>query len=133
MVRTHMGSQDQLHEIQAKLDEEQKRLIQLWQVLEKETVGQALYGGARAKSCDVYRRIVEDTGAEQPLVFNRASQNLVAVAILLRIMLEPSTTEVRRVQGEIESLLECVAVQQVESSASRLRGSTSEHQAGPSL
>jgi hypothetical protein len=95
VVRTHMGSQDQLHEIQAKLGEEQKRLIQLRQVLEQETVGQAPDEGARVKSCDVYRRIVEDAGAEKPLVFNRASQNLAAVAILLRIMPEPSTTEVR--------------------------------------
>lgn len=74
-------------------------------------VVQAPDGGACVKSYDVYRRIVEDAGAEQPSVFNRASQNLAVVAILLRIMSKPSTTEVRRVQGEIKSLLECAMVQ----------------------
>ena len=89
-------------------------------------------GGARARSRDVHHRIVEDAGAEQPLVFNRASQNLAAAAILLRTMPKPSTIEGHRVQSEIKGLLECAAVQQTESSASRLREPSSEHRAGPS-
>ena len=41
-------------------------------------------------------------------------------------MPEPSTTEGRRVHGELRDLLETAAVQQAESSASRRRGGTSE-------
>jgi hypothetical protein len=47
-------------------------------------------------------------------------------------MLEPSTTEGQRIQGELKGLLEDAAVQQAESSASRRRGDSSEHHAVPS-
>jgi hypothetical protein len=57
------------------------------------------------------------------------SQNLAAVAILLRAMPEPSTTEGRRIQGELKNLLEDVAVRRAESSASRRQGCPPEHRA----
>jgi hypothetical protein len=44
-------------------------------------------------------------------------------------MPEPSTTEGRRVQGELKDLLENVVVRQAESSASQRRGCPSEHHA----
>jgi hypothetical protein len=47
-------------------------------------------------------------------------------------MPEPSTTEGRRIQGELKGLLEDAAVRQAESSASRRRGEPSEHRATPS-
>jgi hypothetical protein len=47
-------------------------------------------------------------------------------------MLVPSTTEGRRIQGELKGLLEDAAVRQAESSASRRRGDPSEHRATPS-
>jgi hypothetical protein len=47
-------------------------------------------------------------------------------------MPEPSTTEGRRIQGELKGLLEDAAVQQAESSASRRRGDPSEHHTAPS-
>jgi hypothetical protein len=47
-------------------------------------------------------------------------------------MLEPSTTEGRRIQGELKGLLEDFAVRQAESSASRRRGDPSEHRAASS-
>jgi hypothetical protein len=47
-------------------------------------------------------------------------------------MPEPSTTEGRRIQGELKGLLEDAAVQQAESSSSRRRGDPSEHRATPS-
>jgi hypothetical protein len=47
-------------------------------------------------------------------------------------MPEPSTTEGRRIQGELKGLLEDAVVQQAESSASRRRGDPSEHRAMPS-
>ena len=41
----------------------------------------------------MHRRINNDEGSEQPPIFNCASQNVVAAAMLVRAMLEPSTTE----------------------------------------
>jgi hypothetical protein len=49
--------------------------------------------------------------------------------MLLRAMLEPSTTEGRRIQGELKNLLEGAAVRRAESSASRRRADPSEHHA----
>jgi hypothetical protein len=47
-------------------------------------------------------------------------------------MPEPSTTEGRRIQGELKDLLEDAAVRRAESSASRRQGCPSEHHATPS-
>src|SRR5687767_15645538 len=52
--------------------------------------------------------------------------------MLLRAMPEPSTTEGRRIQGELKNLLEDVAVRRAESSASRRQGYPSEHRAATS-
>jgi hypothetical protein len=67
-----------------------------------------------------------------PSAFNGAGQSLAAAAMLLRTMPEPSTTEGRRIQGELKGLLENAAVRQAESSASRRRGDPSEHHVAPS-
>jgi hypothetical protein len=69
--------------MQAKLDEETGRLVQLQQNLEQEWVGQAFAGGARHRARDVHRRIIDDARAGLPLAFNRAGQNLAAAAMLL--------------------------------------------------
>jgi hypothetical protein len=47
-------------------------------------------------------------------------------------MPEPSTTEGRRIQGELKDLLEDAAVRRAESSATRRQGCPSEHRATPS-
>jgi hypothetical protein len=47
-------------------------------------------------------------------------------------MPEPSTTEGRRIQGELKNLLEDAAVRRAESSASRRQGYPSEHRAATS-
>ena len=73
----------------------------------------------------MHRRINNDEASEQPPIFNRASQNIVAAAMLVRAMPEPSTTDGRRVRGELRDLLETTAVQQAESSSSRQCGDTS--------
>ena len=73
----------------------------------------------------MHHRIHDDEGSEQPLVFNRASQNIAAAAMLVRAMPEPSTTEGRRVRGELRYLLETAVVQQAESSATRRHGGAS--------
>jgi hypothetical protein len=59
---------------------------------------------------DVQRRIVDDARARLPPAFSGAGQNLAAAAMLLRTMPEPSTTEERRIQGELKGLLEDAAV-----------------------
>ena len=69
----------------------------------------------------MHRRINNDEASEQPPIFNRASQNIVAVAMLVRAMPEPSTTEGQWVRSELRDLLETAVVQQTESSASRRR------------
>jgi hypothetical protein len=51
------------------------------------------------------------------------------VAMLLRAMPKPSTTEGRRIQGELKNLLEGAAVRRAESSASRRRADPLEHRA----
>ena len=68
----------------------------------------------------------------EPPVFNRASQNVVVAAMLLRNMLEPSTPEARRAHDEIRGLLETAAMQQAENSASRRRGLALEQPTEPS-
>jgi hypothetical protein len=117
---------EQLRKMQAKLDEETGRLMQLRQNLEQEWAGRALAGGARHRAQDIQRRIIDDARAGLPPTFNGADQNLAAAAMLLRTMPEPSTTEGRRIQGELKDLLENAAVRQAESSASRRQGCPSE-------
>jgi hypothetical protein len=57
--------------------------------------------------------------ANAPPLFQQASQNLAAAALLLRGCPEPATSEERRVRQQLKELLEAVAAQQAESSASR--------------
>jgi hypothetical protein len=52
--------------------------------------------------------------------------------MLLRAMPEPSTTEGRRIQGELKNLLEDVVVQRAERSASRRQGYPPEHRVATS-
>jgi hypothetical protein len=105
--------------MQAKLDEEAGRLVQLQQNIEQEWAGRAVAGGARHRAWDVQRRIIDDARAGLPPAFSGAGQNLAAAAMLLRTIPEPSTTEGRHIQGELKDLLEDAAVRRAESSASR--------------
>ena len=79
----------------------------------------------------MHHRINDDEGDDRPPIFNRASQNVAAAAMLVRAMPEPSTTEGRRVHGELRDLLETAAVHQAESSASRRHGATSDLPSAP--
>jgi hypothetical protein len=101
--------------------------VQHRQNIEQEWAGRALAGGARHWARDVQRRIIDDARKGLPPAFSGVGQNLAAAAMLLRTMPEPSTTEGRRIQGELKELLEDVAVRRAESSASRRRGCPSEH------
>jgi hypothetical protein len=127
------GGQDtqleQIREMQAKLDEEAWQLVQLRQNIEQEWAGRALAGEACHRARDVQHRIIDDARARLPPASSGVGQNLAAAAILLRAMPEPSTTEGRRIQGELKNLLEDVAVRWAESSASRRQGCLPEHRA----
>jgi hypothetical protein len=68
-----MAHLEKLYELHAKLREEQQRMQQLRQVLDREAAGKALDEGARAKACDVHCHIMEDAKAKAPLAFHRAS------------------------------------------------------------
>jgi hypothetical protein len=57
---------EQFREMQAKLDEEAGRLVQLRQNIEQEWAGRALAGGARHRARDVQRHIVDDARAGLP-------------------------------------------------------------------
>jgi hypothetical protein len=126
VVPVPAGGQDtqleQIREMQAKLDEEAGQLVQLRQNIEQEWAGRALAGEARHWARDVQHRITDDAKARLPPASNGVGQNLAAAAMLLRAMPEPSTTEGRRIQGELKNLLEDVAVWRAESSASRRQG-----------
>jgi tyrosyl-tRNA synthetase len=101
LLGADQGAQlEQIQELQAKLDEEQENLRLLQQTLEWERVTRAHGGGAQERARDVNRRIIEDQ-ASGPPVFNRASQNIAAVAMLLRNMPKPSIPKARWARDEI--------------------------------
>jgi hypothetical protein len=114
VVPVPAGGQDaqleQIREMQARLDEEAGQLVQLQQNIGQEWVGRAPAGEARHPAQDVQHRITDDARARLPPASSGVGQNLAATAILLRAMLEPSTTEGRRIQGELKNLLEDAAV-----------------------
>jgi hypothetical protein len=121
-VGGHDTQLEQICEMQAKLDEEAGQLVQLRQNIEEEWAGRALAGEACHQAQDIQHRIVDDARAWLPPASSGAGQHLAAAAILLRAMPEPSTTEGRRIQGELKNLLEDAAVRQAKSSASRRQG-----------
>jgi hypothetical protein len=131
VVPVPAGGQDtqleQIREMQAKLDEEAGQLVQLRQNIKQEWAGRALAGEACQRARDVQRCTVDDARARLPPASSGVGQNLAAVAVLLRAMPEPSTTEGRRVQGELKNLLEDAAVRRAKSSASRRQGCPPEH------
>jgi hypothetical protein len=114
LVPVPAGGQDtqleQFREMQAKLDEEAGRLVQLRQNIEQEWAGRALAGGTCHRARDVQRHIIDDARTGLPPAFSGVGQNLAAAAMLLRAMPEPSTTEGWCIQGELKDLLEDVAV-----------------------
>jgi hypothetical protein len=129
VVPVPAGGQDaQLEQIH----EEAGQLVQLRQNIGQEWAGRAPAGEARHLAQDVQHRITVDARARLPLASSGVSQNLAAAAILLRAMPEPSTTEGRRIQGELKNLLEDAAVRRAESSASQRQGYPPEHCAATS-
>jgi hypothetical protein len=136
VVLVPAGGQDaqleQIREMQARLDEEVGQLVQLRQNIGQEWAGRAPAGEACHLAQDVQHRIADDARARLPPASSGVGQNLAAAAILLRAMPEPSTTQGRRIQGELKNLLEDVAVRRAESSVSRRQGYPPEHRAATS-
>jgi hypothetical protein len=85
--------------------------------------GEASARGERARELGKQARehINADFDIDNPNKPPRASQKLVAAVTLLRAMPAPSTPEARNLHREAQALIEQAAVQQVESSASRIR------------
>jgi hypothetical protein len=136
VVPVPAGGQDaqlkQICEVQARLDEGAGTLEQIRRNIGQEWAGRAPAGEARHLPQGIQLRIVDDVRARPPPASSGVGQNLAAAAILLRAMPEPSTTEGRRIQGELKNLLEDAAVRRAESSASRRKGYPSEHRAATS-
>jgi hypothetical protein len=103
--------------------------VQLRENIEQEWVDQTLVGGACHRARDIQRRIVNNARAALPPTVSGSGQDLAVAAMLPRTMPEPSTTEGRRIQGELKDLLEGTAVRRAKSSASRRRADPSEHHA----
>jgi hypothetical protein len=122
----------QIRERQARLDEGAGRLVPIRRDIGQEWAVQPPAGEARHLPQDIQYRIADDVRVRPLPDSSGDSQNLATAAILLRAMPEPSTTEGRRIQGELKNLLEDVAVRRAKSSASRRQGFPSEHRAATS-
>jgi hypothetical protein len=91
-------------------------------LLRASIAGEASARGEHARELgkQARERINVDFIVDNPNTLPRASQKLVAVATLLRAMPAPSTLEARNLHSEELALIEQAAVQQAESSASRI-------------
>jgi hypothetical protein len=128
----HDPQLEQIREMQARLDEGAGTLELFRRDIGQEWEGQPPAGEVRHLPQGIQHRITDDVRVRPPPVSSGVGQNLAAAAILLRAMPEPSTTEGRRIQGELKNLLEDAAVRRAESSASRRQGYPSEHRVATS-
>jgi hypothetical protein len=133
VVLVPAGGQDiqleQIREMQAWDDGEAGRLVHLRQNIEQEWAGRSLAREACHQAQDIRHRIIDNARATLPPAISGSSQDLAAAAMLLRAMPEPSTTEGRRIQGELKNLLEGAVVRRAKSFASRRRADPSEQHA----
>jgi hypothetical protein len=125
----HDPQLEQIREMQARLDEGAGTLEPIRRDIGQEWAGQPPAGEVRHLPQGIQHRIADDVRVRPPPTSSGVGQNLAAAAMLLRAMPEPSTTEGRRIQGELKNLLEDTAVRRAESSASRRQGHPSEHRA----
>jgi hypothetical protein len=109
----------QARELEAKLAKEYRTV----RLLRASMAGEASARGecARELGKQARDRINADFNVDNPDAPPRASQKLIAAATLLRAMSAPSTPEARNLHREVQALIEQAAVQQAESSASRIR------------
>jgi hypothetical protein len=92
-------------------------------LLRASIAGEASARGEHARELgkQARERINTDFNVDDPSTPPRASQKLIAAATLLRAMPAPSMPEARNLHHEAQALIEQAAVQQAESSASRIR------------
>jgi hypothetical protein len=109
----------QARELEAKLAEEYRTV----RLLHASMAGEASARGERPRELGIQARdrINADFNVDNPDTPPRASQKLIAAATLLRAMPAPSTPEARNLHREAQALIEQAAVQQAETSASRIR------------
>jgi hypothetical protein len=105
----------QARELEAKLAEE----YQTVRLLRASMAGEASSRGERAR--ELGKQACDRINVDNPDTPPRASQKLIAAATLLWAMPAPSTPEARNLHREVQALIEQAAVQQAESSASRIR------------
>jgi hypothetical protein len=122
----------QIRGVQARIDEGAGALEPIHRDVGQEWAGQPPAGEMRHLPQGIQHRIADDVRVRPPPASSGVGQNLATAAMLLRAMPEPSTTEGRRIQGELKNLLEGAAVRRAESSASRRQGYPSEHHAATS-
>jgi hypothetical protein len=91
-------------------------------LLRASIVGEASARGERARELgkQARERINVDFDIDNPNTPPRASQKLITAVALLRAMPAPSTPEAQNLHREAQALIEQAAVQQAESSASRI-------------
>jgi hypothetical protein len=123
---------EHIREWQARLDEGAGTLVPIRRDIGQEWAVQPPAGEARHLPQDIQHRIADDVRVRPPPDSSGVGRNLAAAAILLRAMPEPSTTEGRRIQGELKNLLQDAAARRAESSASRRQGFPSEHRVATS-
>jgi hypothetical protein len=104
---------EQIRERQARLDEGAGTLVPIRRDIGQEWAVQPPAGEVRHLPQDIHHRIADDVRVRPPPDSSGVGQNLAVAAILLRAMPEPSTTEGRRIQGELKNLLENVAVRKL--------------------
>jgi hypothetical protein len=109
----------QVRELEAKLAE----VYRVVRLLRASITGEASARSERARELgrQARDRINADFNVDDPSTPPRASQKLIAAATLLRAMPAPSTPEARNLHREAQALIEQAAIQQAESSASRIR------------
>ena len=109
----------QLKELQAKLDEQRRQTQELRTPLEQQRTARGAHVQAAARVAR--ERILADDNVDKPPELKTAGEKLVVAAYLLQAMPEPYTTSGRNLCREAQALIEQAAVQQAESSASRMR------------
>ena len=123
---------EQVREAQARLNEGTGALEPIRRDVGQAWVGQPLAGEIRHLPQGLQHRVANDVRIRPPPASSGVGQNLATAAMLIRAMPEPSTTEGRRIQGELKNLLEGAAARRAESTASRRQGYPSEPHAATS-
>jgi hypothetical protein len=128
----HDPQLEQIRGVPARLDEGAGALEPIRWDVKQEWAGQPPAGEVHHLPQGIQQRIADDVRVRPPPASSGVGRNLAAAAMLLRAMPKLSTTEGRRIQGELKNLLEGATVRRAESSASRRQGYPSKHRVATS-